>query len=67
MKLIRVGDKGHERPGILLNNGERIDASALLDDLTPEGIASLDLDQLQALAADPNAVSYTHLTLPTKA
>ena len=55
MKLIRVGEKGHERAGILLNNGERIDASALLDDLTPEGIASLDLDQLQALAADPDA------------
>ncbi|MAP04226.1 MAG: ureidoglycolate lyase [Halieaceae bacterium] len=55
MKLIRVGEKGHERPGILLNNGERIDVSALLDDFTPEGIASLDLDQLQALAADPDA------------
>ncbi len=28
MKLIRFGDVGHERPGVLLNDGARIDVSA---------------------------------------
>ena len=32
MKLIRFGDSGQERPGLLLNNGSRIDASAVGSD-----------------------------------
>ena len=49
MRLIRVGDKGHERPGVLLNNGERIDASGVVDDFTPEGLGTLDLESLAVL------------------
>jgi 2,4-diketo-3-deoxy-L-fuconate hydrolase len=33
MKLIRVGEPGHERPGILTEDGRRLDTSDLLADL----------------------------------
>ena len=29
MKLIRFGERGQEKPGVLLKDGARIDASAL--------------------------------------
>lgn len=36
MKLIRFGDPGGERPGVLLNNGTRIDVSGLGSDYNEE-------------------------------
>jgi len=33
MKLIRIGEPGQERPGILTDDGVRLDASSILDDL----------------------------------
>ena len=42
MKLIRVGQPGKEKPGVLREDGTRVDVSAFGE-----------------------AVSYTHLTLPT--
>jgi len=46
MKLIRVGLPGHETPGLLLDNGTRMDASALTPDYTPEFLANDGLGKL---------------------
>ena len=32
MKLIRFGERGQEKPGLLLKDGSRVDASALGSD-----------------------------------
>ncbi|MDE3216879.1 MAG: fumarylacetoacetate hydrolase family protein, partial [Gemmatimonadota bacterium] len=47
MKLIRFGDAGHERPGVLAANGRRLDATAFGEDWNEEffgsdGLARLD-------------------------
>jgi 2,4-didehydro-3-deoxy-L-rhamnonate hydrolase len=48
MKLARFGEPGSERPGVLLDDGTRVDASALVRDYDEAFFAS---DGLQALAA----------------
>lgn len=52
MKLIRVGQPGNEKPGILLDDGTRIDASALVDDYTPAFLADGGIDRLQQWAKE---------------
>jgi 2,4-didehydro-3-deoxy-L-rhamnonate hydrolase len=47
MKLIRFGDAGRERPGILLNDGTRIDASAFGSDYNEVFFASGGLVRLR--------------------
>ena len=32
MKLIRIGESGVEKPGVELDNGERVDISSLMSD-----------------------------------
>lgn len=46
MKLIRVGPAGQETPGILLDDGTRLDASGLTQDFTPEFLADGGIEQL---------------------
>ena len=48
MKLIRFGEVGRERPGVLLNDGTRVDVSGLLRDYDE---AFFGGDGLTALAA----------------
>ncbi|MFI4861149.1 MAG: fumarylacetoacetate hydrolase family protein [Phycisphaerales bacterium JB063] len=48
MKLIRVGEPGQETPGLLLDDGTRIDASAATDDYTPAFFAQRGLERLAA-------------------
>lgn len=60
MKLLRVGEKGCEKPAILDQQGRARDLSAVVDDiggetLTPEGlakIASADIEALPLLAPE---------------
>ena len=47
MKLIRFGSPGAERPGLLLKNGTRIDASAFGSDYKEEFFASAGLSRLR--------------------
>jgi 2,4-didehydro-3-deoxy-L-rhamnonate hydrolase len=47
MKLIRFGDQGKERPGLLLNDGTRIDASAFGSDYHEAFFASVGLNRLR--------------------
>jgi 2,4-didehydro-3-deoxy-L-rhamnonate hydrolase len=47
MKLIRFGKQGHERPGLLLATGERIDASALGEDYDERFFGGGGLDRLR--------------------
>src|SRR6266496_4168944 len=46
MKLIRFGDPGEERPGLLLNDGGRIDADAFGSDYNEAFFASGGLNRL---------------------
>ncbi|MEM1210914.1 MAG: fumarylacetoacetate hydrolase family protein [Planctomycetota bacterium] len=60
MKLIRVGNKGQERPALLREDGSRIDASAVTHDYTPEFFADNGIDRLLTWAA-ANAKSAPEL------
>src|SRR5262245_26940965 len=51
MKLIRFGEPGRERPGLLLPNGERIDASAFGEDYDEGFFGGDGIDRLRAWAA----------------
>lgn len=47
MKLIRFGDPGGEKPGVLLNDGTRIDVSGFGSDYNEEFFSMDGLDQLR--------------------
>ena len=49
MKLLRVGEPGHERPAILDSGGNARDVSSLIGDIDGTTIASGGLDQLRDL------------------
>src|SRR6202048_3918791 len=48
MKLIRFGEKGQEKPGAILKDGSRIDASAIASDYDEEFFASGGLKKLES-------------------
>jgi 2-keto-4-pentenoate hydratase/2-oxohepta-3-ene-1,7-dioic acid hydratase in catechol pathway len=54
MKLLRFGEKGAERPGLLDAGGRIRDLSAVIDDVTGEVLGDARLAQLRAL--DPGAL-----------
>lgn len=47
MKLIRFGEPGKEKPGLILNNNKMIDAAAVTDDYSSEFFASGGLGRLK--------------------
>ncbi len=51
MKLIRFGPLGTEKPGLLLENGSRIDASGFVNDYDESFFATDGLTRLEAWAA----------------
>ena len=63
MKLVRFGEAGSETPGMIDADGNIRDLSGHVADITGASLDAATLDQLRGL----NPVSYTHLTLPTKA
>jgi len=54
MKLIRFGEPGHEKPGILLQDGTRLDASGFGSDYNEEFFGSGGMQKLQSWAAGKN-------------
>jgi 2-keto-4-pentenoate hydratase/2-oxohepta-3-ene-1,7-dioic acid hydratase in catechol pathway len=48
MKLIRFGETGREKPGVILEDGKRIDVSAALSDYNEEFFGGDGLDRLSA-------------------
>lgn len=50
MKLIRFGNPGQEKPGLLLDNGKRVDASALTDNYDETFLANDGLSRLKTWA-----------------
>lgn len=50
MKLVRFGDPGAERPGIVDNNGMVRDLSNIIPDVTPEYLSGESLARLSAIA-----------------
>jgi len=65
MKLIRFGDAGAEKPGLLLDDGRRIDASAFGSDYDEGFLGGDGLLKLQAWAAD-NAASAPVVADPVR-
>jgi 2,4-diketo-3-deoxy-L-fuconate hydrolase len=51
MKLVRYGEKGAERPGLIDENGALRDLSGEVEDITPETLAPAMLDRLRGLEA----------------
>jgi len=51
MKLIRFGEPGHERPGVMLDDGTRVDASSLRGDYDEAFFGDNGLRQLEQWAA----------------
>ncbi len=47
MKLIRFGDPGNERPGLLLNDGTRLDASSVVSDYDEDFFARDHISELR--------------------
>jgi 2,4-diketo-3-deoxy-L-fuconate hydrolase len=50
MKLIRIGNKGEEKPGLLLENGKRIDATTFGEDYDEAFFGSNGIERLQKWA-----------------
>ncbi|KQQ79850.1 fumarylacetoacetate hydrolase family protein [Aureimonas sp. Leaf324] len=48
MKLLRVGQKGHERPAIRLEDGTLRDLSSLVDDIAGEALSDESLAKIRA-------------------
>lgn len=66
MKLLRFGDAGHEKPGLQLDNGTRIDASGFGMDWNHDFFADPgNLDRLRAWA-DENASSAPEVSGDTR-
>ena len=61
MKLLRVGQKGSEKPAIMDKDGKIRDISSHIKDLNPDFLNFETFAKLQ----NADSVSYTHLTLPT--
>ena len=62
MKLIRCGAPGHERPGLLLDDGRRIDASAFGGDYDEAFFGGDGLDRLAAWSRTHAATAPTVAT-----
>jgi 2,4-didehydro-3-deoxy-L-rhamnonate hydrolase len=60
MKLIRFGDRGKEKPGLLLQDGTRVDVSAALSDYDEEFFASDGLARLRQWV-EKNAGNLPHV------
>jgi 2,4-didehydro-3-deoxy-L-rhamnonate hydrolase len=52
MKLIRFGEPGRERPGVVLPDGRRVDASAFGEDYDDEFFASRGIERLRDWLAE---------------
>jgi len=48
MKLIRFGDPGQEKPGVLLQDGTRVDASDLTSDFDEDFLGNGGLKELES-------------------
>ncbi|MEA9580568.1 fumarylacetoacetate hydrolase family protein [Xanthomonas nasturtii] len=49
MKLVRIGAEGHERPGVIDNEGRIRDLSGVIDDVAGEHLTNAGLDKLRAV------------------
>ena len=52
MKLVRYGERGVERPGLVDVSGTLRDLSGEIEDITPETLAPAILDRLRGLDTD---------------
>jgi 2,4-diketo-3-deoxy-L-fuconate hydrolase len=58
MKLLRFGERGRERPGMLDQDGRIRDLSAVIDDLASDALTPEGLARLRAL--DPESLPLVH-------
>ena len=66
MKLVRFGEKGHERPGLIDASGQARDLSSVIADLGPDELSPAGLRQLGAVDVDalPAVAAGTRLGVP---
>jgi 2-keto-4-pentenoate hydratase/2-oxohepta-3-ene-1,7-dioic acid hydratase in catechol pathway len=69
MKLCRFGPRGHEKPGLVDNDGSIRDLSNVVIDITPEQLAPAALDKLRQVDADslPKVDGEPRYGVPVKA
>ena len=69
MKLVRFGQRGHEKPGIVDASGAIRDASAIVADITPATIAAGAIDKLRkaSIEALPKVARGERLGAPVGA
>ena len=49
MKLLRVGNKGKEKPAVLDTNSKIRDLSSVIKDLTPDNLTHSAIEKLKSL------------------
>ncbi|MEA9589456.1 fumarylacetoacetate hydrolase family protein [Xanthomonas sp. WHRI 10064A] len=49
MKLVRIGAEGHERPGVIDNEGRIRDLSGVIDDVAGEHLTNAGMEKLRAV------------------
>jgi len=60
MRLIRFGEPGLEKPGLVLQNGTRLDVSAFVRDYDEAFFSNQGIVELQAnLYSAPNGTCYS--------
>src|SRR3954469_9745037 len=66
MKLVRFGQRGREKPGIVARDGTIRDASSVVADITPAAIAAGAIDKLKGAAVDtlPKVAASERLGAP---
>ena len=66
MKIVRMGEAGHERPGVIDSSGTLRDLSGVLDDWTGARLVRSELERIARLAHDryPAVSSGTRLGMP---
>lgn len=57
MKLIRFGKAGHEKPGVVLNDGKRLDVSGFGEDYTEQFFTNDGINRLKSWLLQNEAIS----------
>ncbi|CVI63517.1 fumarylacetoacetate hydrolase family protein (plasmid) [Agrobacterium leguminum] len=66
MKLVRFGEKGRERPGVVATDGSFRDVSSIVDDFSPETLSGELLRKLRSINLDafPKVPASTRIAAP---
>jgi len=66
MKLIRFGESGNEKPGLILDDGRRVDASACAEDFDEQFLGDGGLDKLRGWITSGGAAGAPEIPADTR-